>query len=201
MAIFKKKTHQHLYERALTVIAIVATLGSMIPAQVVNAKTQQVVVSVVPLEPLESGLKSKDKDEQTSFPKSAPAEAAWSMTVVATAYSSDPYQTDNTPCIPAMGSFDLCENYEKFGIENTIAANFLPLGTQVKFPELFGDAVFVVRDRMNAKYNGTNRIDFWIGSVDPKIENGGIDQTIVQEAKTKAVAFGVQVMTMEVFGK
>jgi len=72
-----------------------------------------------------------------------------------TAYNSEVGQTDNSPCITANG-FNVC----KHGIEDTIAANFLPMGTKVKIPELFGDRVFVVRDRMNKKH--PNRVDVWM---------------------------------------
>lgn len=72
-----------------------------------------------------------------------------------TAYNSEPGQTDNSPCITANG-FDVC----KHGKEDTIAANFLKFGTKVRIPELFGDRVFVVRDRMNSRY--TDRIDIWM---------------------------------------
>ncbi len=105
------------------------------------------------------------------------------MTVVATAYSSEVGQTDSTPCIPAMYTFNLCEYFKKNGVEDTVAANFLPLGTEVRFPDIYGDKVFIVRDRMNAKYNGKSRIDFW------KKDRGG------------AVKFGVNRMKMEVLEK
>jgi 3D (Asp-Asp-Asp) domain-containing protein len=72
-----------------------------------------------------------------------------------TAYNSDPYQTDDTPCITANG-FNLCDH----GIEDTIATNFLPFGTKIRIPELFGDRIFVVRDRMNARYK--NNLDIWM---------------------------------------
>jgi 3D (Asp-Asp-Asp) domain-containing protein len=72
-----------------------------------------------------------------------------------TAYNSEAGQTDDSPCITANG-FDVC----KHGIEDTLAANFLPLGTKVKIPDLFGDRVFVVRDRMNKKH--PNRVDVWM---------------------------------------
>jgi len=72
-----------------------------------------------------------------------------------TAYNSEVGQTDDTPCITANG-FDLCKN----GVEDTIAANFLPMGTKVKIPELFGDRIFVVRDRMNKKHPA--RVDVWM---------------------------------------
>ena len=74
---------------------------------------------------------------------------------VMTAYNSEPGQTDDSPCITANG-FDVC----KHGIEDTIAANFLKLGTKIKIPQLFGDKVFVVRDRMNARFQ--NRVDVWM---------------------------------------
>jgi 3D (Asp-Asp-Asp) domain-containing protein len=72
-----------------------------------------------------------------------------------TAYNSDPAQTDDTPCITANG-FNVCEH----GIEDTVAANFLPFGTKIRIPDLFGERVFVVRDRMNKRY--PSRIDVWM---------------------------------------
>ena len=70
-------------------------------------------------------------------------------------YSSDVYQTDASPCITANG-FNVCEH----GEEDTIAANFLKFGTRVRIPELFGDRIFYVRDRMNARY--PERVDIWM---------------------------------------
>jgi len=72
-----------------------------------------------------------------------------------TAYSSTVDQCDDTPCITANG-FDLCDNNQ----ENVIAANFLPFGTKVRIPELFGDRIFTVQDRMNARYY--YRADVWM---------------------------------------
>lgn len=72
-----------------------------------------------------------------------------------TAYNSEAGQTDDSPCITANG-FNVC----KHGVEDTIAANFLPMGTKVKIPDLYGDRVFVVRDRMNKKH--PNRVDVWM---------------------------------------
>lgn len=74
---------------------------------------------------------------------------------VMTAYNSEVGQTDNSPCITANG-FDVC----KHGQEDTIAANFLKFGTKVRIPELYGDRIFVVRDRMNVKH--PNRVDIWM---------------------------------------
>ena len=70
-----------------------------------------------------------------------------------TAYSSTPDQTDCTPFITASGI------RVKEGI---IAANFLPFGTKILIPELFGDKVFTVEDRMHRRK--TNNVDIWMSS-------------------------------------
>ncbi len=74
---------------------------------------------------------------------------------VITAYNSEVAQCDASPCITANG-FNVCEH----GEEDTIAANFLRFGTKVRIPDLFGDRVFVVRDRMNTRFS--NRVDIWM---------------------------------------
>ena len=70
--------------------------------------------------------------------------------VTVTAYSSTPEQTDDTPFITAKGT------KVRDGI---IAANFLDFDTKVKLPEIFGDKVFVVEDRMHPRFS--DRIDIW----------------------------------------
>lgn len=70
--------------------------------------------------------------------------------VVATAYSSTVDQTDNTPFITASGT------YVRDGI---VAANFLPFGTVFKMPDIYGDKIFIVEDRMNKRY--WHRVDIW----------------------------------------
>jgi len=72
-------------------------------------------------------------------------------TVTVTAYSSTPDQTDDSPFITASGQF------VRDGI---IASNFLAFGTKVQFPDLFGDKVFQVEDRMHQRYD-TGRVDIW----------------------------------------
>ena len=70
--------------------------------------------------------------------------------VTVTAYSSTVDQTDDTPFITASGT------YVRDGIA---AANFLPFGTVFKIPDLYGDKIFVIEDRMNKRY--WQRIDIW----------------------------------------
>jgi len=90
-----------------------------------------------------------------------------------TAYNSEAAQTDDSPCITANG-FNLCEH----GIEDTIAANFLPMGTKVRIPDLFGDRIFIVRDRMNQRH--ATRVDVWMKN------------------RTAALKFGIKVAKIEV---
>ncbi|MDX1608211.1 MAG: hypothetical protein R3251_03300 [Candidatus Spechtbacterales bacterium] len=68
-----------------------------------------------------------------------------------TAYSSTPDQTDGSPFITASGT------RVRDGI---VAANFLPIGTKIRIPEYYGDKVFVVEDRMNARY--WQKVDIWM---------------------------------------
>lgn len=68
-----------------------------------------------------------------------------------TAYSSFPSECDDSPFVTADGS------RVRDGI---VAANFLKFGTRIRIPELFGDKIFEVHDRMNPRY--ANRIDIWM---------------------------------------
>jgi len=70
--------------------------------------------------------------------------------VIVTAYSSTPDQTDSTPFITASGT------HVRDGI---VACNFLRFGTRVRFPDMYGDKVFVVEDRMALR--NSHKIDIW----------------------------------------
>ena len=77
----------------------------------------------------------------------------WSTRVIATAYNSEVGQTDSTPFTTASNTT------VRDGI---IATNALPFGTKVRFPDLYGNKIFTVEDRMNARY--TTRVDIWMVS-------------------------------------
>ena len=87
-----------------------------------------------------------------------------------TAYSSANGQTDDTPFLTAFGTL------VRDGI---VAANFLPIGTVVRFPDKFGEKIFVVEDRMHEKYG--LQVDIWMSNL--------------EEAKK----FGIQYLKMEIF--
>lgn len=193
--LFKKKIYKKVYEVACSLAVLGVLVGSLFNPQLVNTETNKVVANA--LNPFTQTLEDvTGRESAVEFPEIKEVSPLRILKVMATAYSSDPWQTDSTPCKPAM-DFDLCENYLKYGIEDTIAANFLPLGAKVRFPELYGDKVFTVRDRMNVKYNfnqiGYYRIDFYKAAA---TEEGKLD---IKTAKYKAINFGIkQGLKMEV---
>jgi len=71
--------------------------------------------------------------------------------VVVTGYSSTEDQTDSDPFVTAAGTLVR---------EGIVANNFFSLGTKIKIPELFGDKIFVVEDRMSWE-KGNYYIDIW----------------------------------------
>lgn len=74
--------------------------------------------------------------------------------VIVTAYSSTVFETDDDPFTTAAGTT------VRDGI---IANNLLPFGTKVRMPELYGDKIFVVEDRMNRR-KGPYHFDIWFPS-------------------------------------
>jgi len=109
----------------------------------------------------------EDIQEQTSVATPAPkaktiktaskVNPLATLMVIASAYSSTPHQTDDSPFITANG-----EHVYWGGV----AANILdtnnrniPFGTKLMIPDLFGDQIFTVNDRMNRRYK--NNLDVW----------------------------------------
>lgn len=78
------------------------------------------------------------------------------------AYTSLAALTDSSPFITADGSTT------HFGV---VANNCLPFGTRVRFPDMYGDTVFVVHDRMNSRY-GCSKVDIWLPTYDEAIQFG-----------------------------
>ncbi len=98
------------------------------------------------------------------------SDVAQKIDVIVTAYSSTVAETDEFPLITASGE------EVRDGI---IANNMLPFGTKVRLPELFGEKIFVVKDRMNSRKSNYH-VDVW--------------QASYEEAKN----FGAQITEMEI---
>lgn len=79
------------------------------------------------------------------------SEVVKTIKMVLTAYSSTPDQTDDTPFITASG---------KYVEDGIVANNMLPFGTKIRIPELYGDKIFTVEDRMH-KRKGIYQADIW----------------------------------------
>ncbi|HBV33598.1 TPA: hypothetical protein DIC39_04010 [Patescibacteria group bacterium] len=166
--LFMKLTQKNLRQiKRLTVTAIVMTLAVqwLIPQNsVAAADVNHAIVNVILDEPL-----SLPEINPQIFPTSESREARYKIRVTVSAYSSTVDQTDDTPFITASGEV------VRDGI---VAANWLPLGAHIRIPEVYGDKVFVVEDRMNKRYS--NRLDIWMPTRDD------------------AKAWGLQYVTIEV---
>jgi 3D (Asp-Asp-Asp) domain-containing protein len=89
--------------------------------------------------------------------------------VMVTAYSSTPSETDDTPFITAAGTS------VRDGI---VANNKYPFGTKIRIPELYGDKIFVVEDRMHPT-KSYYCVDIWFSS-HKEAENFGAKITYIE---------------------
>jgi len=76
--------------------------------------------------------------------------------MVITAYSSAWEETTGIPGKP--GVITASGKHVEDGI---IANNMLPFGTKIRIPELYGDKVFIVQDRMHRR-KGLYHVDIWM---------------------------------------
>jgi len=93
---------------------------------------------------------SKSYKNKESYYNNSSYRANKSSYVTVTAYSSTPDQCSGNPFITASGARVH---------PGTLACNFLPFGTKVRFPE-YSKRIFIVEDRMG--YSG--RADIWFTS-------------------------------------
>ena len=147
----------------------------IIPASI-NAKNSEITYSLAPNNDpvLQTGLvleESRGVGSKIGV-KIAKKHPDFKIRAVITAYTSTPDQTDDTPFIAATG---------KRVYDGMIAANGLPFGTQIKIPSLYGDKIFTVDDRMNARY-GLGRMDIWMDA-----------------PRSEAMQFGLKVAEAEVY--
>jgi 3D (Asp-Asp-Asp) domain-containing protein len=117
-----------------------------------NAYTStSAVVSRTWVDHIASADEPEVMEEPIVEPSDAPAQTIKVLYREMTAYTSRPQETDDSPCVSADGSVVF---------DGMVASNGLPFGTKFRIPDYFGDKVFEVRDRMNARY--TTRIDIWM---------------------------------------
>ena len=132
------------YFKFKKVLSVLMITGYMTGVLAFNAETSSEPVSVLETASIQGNslLAISNSQDPIKIKK---------VKVVITAYSSTVFQTDDTPFITASGS------YVEEGI---VANNMLPFGTEIMIPELYGDKIFVVEDRMNQK-KGYYHVDIW----------------------------------------
>ncbi len=97
---------------------------------------------------------------------------------VLTAYSSTPDQTDDSPSTTAS-------NKEVY--DGVVANNCLSFGTKIKIPAIFGDKVFTIEDRMNARY-GCGNFDIWFDDqTKKKVKQFGVHRAEVEILPEKTI--------------
>ncbi len=121
----------------------IALYGIFVP-EIINADLNNFANTLSPTALIKNGHLTICKLDKSAF------EVVKKVQMVVTAYSSTPEQTDSTPLITASG---------KHVEDGIIANNMFPFGTKIRIPELYGDKIFTVEDRMNKRY--TYKIDIW----------------------------------------
>ncbi|MFH1656795.1 MAG: hypothetical protein ABH956_03430 [Candidatus Nealsonbacteria bacterium] len=153
----------HLKAKKISIISILVgvVIGVLIGWTIQEIKAQSTYFEIQLSEAKELPVIQGNSVLSVSNP-TLPSIPVQSINVTVTAYSSTPWQTDDTPFITASGE------RVRDGI---IASNLLPFGTEVKIPELYGDKVFVVKDRMHWRM-GYYRIDIWFPETQQAINFG-----------------------------
>lgn len=137
-------THIQTTQRiSLIVLSLVLTFTSIPTAFAAPGETVTQTTTIVDSDSAPKSATLLDQD--------VPLAPIRTQKVAMTAYTSSVDECDADPFIAADGTTTY---------DGMVAANFLPFGTKIRIPELFGDKVFVVHDRMNARY--WNRVDVWM---------------------------------------
>lgn len=91
------------------------------------------------------------------------------LNVIVTAYSSSIWETWGCPYTTASNTRVR---------DGVVANNMLPFGTKIRFPELFGDKIFIIEDRMHHR-KGDYHFDIWFPSR-PEALQFGVKKTVVE---------------------
>ena len=165
----KEKICHYDFSPTLIILCCLVLFGGLLDFFLFSNNDQEIVVEDVP-----SFLFSQGSFlVPLSNPANPPLKVVRTINTVITAYSSTIGQTDDSPFITASN---------KDVRDGIVANNYLPFGTQIRIPELYGDKVFVVEDRMSRK-KGNYHFDVWFSDYD------------------QALAFGAELTYVEVLGR
>ena len=166
----------YLAGKIMPVLLIVMVLNLSLPHFTLAQSINAVDIPQTPQLPLMAGKSEILKKYPTGrhLPLNNEEREPWlAAKIWVSAYNSHVGQTDSTPCLTASG-LDLCQR----NVEDIIATNFLnlPFGTKVRFPELFGNKVFIVHDRMNKRYY--QAADIWMKDYPEAVQFGRVWTTV-----------------------
>ncbi|MBZ9569844.1 3D domain-containing protein [Patescibacteria group bacterium] len=141
------------------ILIVLIVIGVFISGRAVfEAKTQKIEANLAELsieEILENRLAIVQGNSLLSASNhSNPVQVVRKIKVIVTAYSSSTFETDDNPYITAAGTWVR---------EGVVANNLLHFGTKIRIPEIYGDKIFVVEDRMHWK-KGYYHVDIWFPS-------------------------------------
>lgn len=184
MSLFKRKILNKRFASAINLIATLALLAHILSPAIAHAEADTSDNSTTP-NPT-TALEIKEDPVIFESPAGRLMEAGrlgnadLKVKATITAYTSTPDQTDDSPFIAASG---------KRVYDGMIAANWLPMGTKIKIPSLYGDKIFSVEDRMNKRF-GYGRMDIWLDTSKSEARKFGVKHVEVEvyyEAKELAV--------------
>ena len=132
------------------VAAMILALGYFAMPLNVDATTNLGVLADKPVALQVAAMQNQTKDFGT-LPTNEDREGVSVRYMQVSAYTSRVEECDSTPFITAS------QTHVRDGV---VATNQFPFGTRIKMPELFGDKVFIVEDRMNTRYH--NNVDIWM---------------------------------------
>ncbi len=156
--IIKPKNNLKLAPVAINLAVLIAILWQTVSPTIVLAQESENEVVL-----------TQTQADRMFYPNTA-KKANLKVKAVITAYTSTVDQTDDDPFIAASG---------KRVYDGMIAANWLPMGTKIKIPAIYGDKVFTVHDRMNKRY-GYGRMDIWLDTTKAEARKFGVKRVEVE---------------------
>lgn len=159
---------------ALNLAVLAVIIANILNPGLTSAQTS-IISSILGQKEAKEVTLSATPEGRMFYPNTAYVTPDKVVKAVLTAYSSTVDQCDDDPFIAASG---------KRVYDGMVAANWLPLGTKIKIPALYGDKIFTVDDRMNARY-GYGRMDIWMDAPRWKVNEFGVKRVEIEVYYTK----------------
>jgi 3D (Asp-Asp-Asp) domain-containing protein len=132
---------------------------------------KSLLIAILTLTPILTPFQSQNAQEVANLPSSEALKVySLSSNTTFTAYSLEEAQTDGNPCI-GSGNHNLCELKPLMAEKNIkiCASRDFPLHTLIYID---GVGVCEILDRLNKRYEGTNRVDILMDSREEALSFG-----------------------------